>query len=160
MREADVAIRMHAPKQPDLVQRHLLTIRWQVVASPDYLKRSGTPQRGEDLDQHRLVLFGNYHPPVPDINWLGDIDRRPGSPRRAVLEVNNLQAMLQAVRAGVGVGALPDYMVANADGLVRLLQEINSPKVDVFFVYPEELRNSKRVAVFRDFLLARLAELA
>jgi DNA-binding transcriptional LysR family regulator len=49
-------------------------------------------------------------------------------------------------------------MVDNTD-LVRILPELKGPKVDVFFVYPEELRNSKRVAVFRDFLLARLAEL-
>ena len=41
----------------------------------------------------------------------------------------------------------------------HLLADIKAPKVDVYFVYPEELRNSKRVAVFRDFLLARLAEM-
>jgi DNA-binding transcriptional LysR family regulator len=49
-------------------------------------------------------------------------------------------------------------MAGNQD-LVTILPEVKQPKVDVFFVYPEELRNSKRVAVFRDFLLARLAEL-
>ena len=70
MREADVAIRMHPPKQPDLVQRHLMSMEWHVVASPDYLKREGTPTRAEDLDNHKLVLFGDYRPPVPDINWL------------------------------------------------------------------------------------------
>src|SRR5271155_3423049 len=48
MREADVAIRMHPPKQPDLVQRHLLTIEWQVCASPEYLKKFGTPTKAED----------------------------------------------------------------------------------------------------------------
>jgi DNA-binding transcriptional LysR family regulator len=42
---------------------------------------------------------------------------------------------------------------------VHILTDLKGPKVDVFFVYPEELRNSKRVAVFRDFLLARLAEM-
>ena len=46
----------------------------------------------------------------------------------------------------------------NAD-LVRILADLKSPQVGVYFVYPEELRNSKRVAVFRDFLLARLAEI-
>ena len=159
MREADVAIRMHPPKQPDLVQRHLMNLHYQVVASPDYLKAHGVPQRAEDLDGHKLVLFGDYKPPVPDINWLAEAGRRPGSPRRAVLEVNSLAAMREAVLSGMGVAALMDYMVAETDGLVKLLPELKSPKVDVYFVYPEELRNSKRVAVFRDFLLARLAEL-
>jgi len=63
-----------------------------------------------------------------------------------------------AVRSGLGLAAVPDYMAAENDGLVRVLPDIRAPKVDVYFVYPEELRNSKRVAVFRDFLLARLAE--
>jgi DNA-binding transcriptional LysR family regulator len=159
MREADVAIRMHAPKQPDLIQRHLLSMQWVVVASEAYLKRMGTPQRPEDLDDHHLILFGEYRPPVPDVNWLAEAGRRAGSPRRALLEVNNIQAMLQAIRSGLGIGAIPDYMVADDTELARLLPDLKSPKVDVYFVYPEELRNSKLIAVFRDFLLARLAEM-
>ena len=159
MREADVAIRMHAPKQPDLVQRHLMQLTWLVVASPDYLKENGTPARPEDLDNHKLILFGDYRPPVADINWLAEAGRRAGSPRRPLLEVNSLHAMWLAIRSGMGIGVLPDWMTEELDGLVRLLPELKSPKVDVFFVYPEELRNSKRVAVFRDFLLARLQEM-
>ena len=158
MREADVAIRMHPPKQPDLVQRHLMTIEWHVCASPAYLQKHGTPMKAEDMDNHKLVLFGEYRPPVPDINWLGEIGRRPGSPRRGLLEVNSLRAMLQAVKSGVGIAAVPDYMHADSEGLVQILGDLKAPKVDVFFVYPEELRNSKRVAVFRDFLLAKLAQ--
>ncbi|HEY0205842.1 MAG TPA: LysR family transcriptional regulator [Acetobacteraceae bacterium] len=159
MREADVAIRMHAPKQPDLVQRHLMQIHWVVVAHPDYLARAGTPARPEDLDDHKLILFGDYRPPVADINWLAEAGRRAGSPRRALLEVNSMHAMAMAIRSGLGIGVLPDWMTGELDGLVRLLPEMKAPKVEVFFVYPEELRNSKRVAVFRDFLLARLQEL-
>lgn len=158
MREADVAIRMHAPKQPDLVQRHLMHLTWVTVASPEYVQKHGTPQRPEELDDHKLILFGNHNPPVADINWLAEAGRR-GQPRRALLEVNSLHAMSLAIRSGLGIGALPDWMGSELDGLVRLLPDLKSPKVDVYFVYPEELRNSKRVAVFRDFLLARLQEL-
>ncbi len=159
MREADVAIRMHPPKQPDLVQRHLMTIEWHLYASSEYLKRHGVPQRAEDLDAHKLVLFGDYRPPVPDINWLAEVGRRPGNPRRASLEVNNAQAVVLAIRSGLGIGAVSDFLMPEVEDLVRVLPDLKSPKVDVFFVYPEELRNSKRVAVFRDFLLARLAEM-
>jgi DNA-binding transcriptional LysR family regulator len=159
MREADVAIRMHPPKQPDLVQRHLMAMNWHICASPDYLKRHGVPQRAEDLDAHRLILFGQHHPPVPEVNWLAEAGRRSGNPRRAVLEVNSMYAMLLAIRSGTGIGALPDFTVTENPDLVQVLTELKGPKVDVFFVYPEELRNSKRVAVFRDFLLARLAEM-
>jgi DNA-binding transcriptional LysR family regulator len=160
MREADVAIRMHPPKQPDLVQRHLMTIQWSICASPSYLTKYGTPSRPEELDAHRLILFGDYRPPVSDINWLAEAGRRAGSPRRALLEVNSLHAILLAIQSGVGIGAIPDYMANETPGLTRILPELKAPKVDVYFVYPEELRNSKRVSVFRDFLLARLAEMA
>ena len=160
MREADVAIRMHPPKQPDLVQRHLMTMEWHICAAAEYLRKHGTPQKPEDLDNHRIVLFGDYRPPVADINWLAELGRRPGNPRRALLEVNSLQAMVMAARAGVGIAALPDYMAAEEEAhrMMRVLPEVKAPKVDVYFVYPEELRTSKRVAVFRDFLLARLAQ--
>ena len=159
MREADVAIRMHAPKQPDLVQRHLMQLHWLVVAHPDYLARAGTPTRPEELDDHKLILFGDYRPPVADINFLAEAGRRAGQPRRALLEVNSLHAMAMAIRSGMGIGVLPDWMTGELDGLVRLLPDMKAPKVDVYFVYPEELRNSKRVSVFRDFLLARLQEI-
>jgi DNA-binding transcriptional LysR family regulator len=159
MREADVAIRMRPPKQPDLVQRHLMTLQWMICASPEYLKKHGVPQRAEDLDAHRLLLFGPHHPPVQEVNWLADAGRRPGNPRRALLEVNSFHAQLLAIRSGLGIGALPDYVMAENPDLVHVLTDMKGPKVDVFFVYPEELRNSKRVAVFRDFLLARLAEM-
>ena len=158
MREADVAIRMHPPKQPDLIQRHLMEIEWVVCAAPSYIAKHGTPTTVEELDNHKLVLFGDYHAPVADINWLAEAGRRPGSPRRAVLEVNNLQSMVTTIKSGLGIGSLPNWMGSDMDGLVRLLPEARRPKVDCFFVYPEELRNSKRVAVFRDFLLARLHE--
>ena len=60
------------------------------------------------------------------------------------------------IRSGLGIGALPDFMLGEDDQFVRLLADVKAPKVDVYFVYPEELRNSKRVAVFRDFLLSEL----
>ena len=159
MREADVAIRMHPPKQPDLVQRHLMTMQWHICAAPEYLKKHGVPQRAEDLDAHRLILFGQHHPPVQEVNWLAEAGRRPGAPRRALLEVNSIHAIMLAIRSGLGIGALPDWVMAENPDLMQVLTDLKGPKVDVFFVYPEELRNSKRVAVFRDFLLARLAEM-
>jgi DNA-binding transcriptional LysR family regulator len=149
---------MHPPRQPDLVQRHLGEIRSQIWASPEYLKTHGTPEKVEDLDNHKLILFGDRKPPVVDVNWLAEVGRRDGTPRRGVLEVNSLQAMLVCIRAGIGIGAVPDYLVQDGAGLVNLLPEVKKPANDMYFVYPEELRNSKRVSVFRDFLVNSIAE--
>jgi DNA-binding transcriptional LysR family regulator len=95
---------------------------------------------------------------VPDINWVLDAGRRQGITRRPVLEINSIYGLLLAVKSGLGIAAIPNYMVEETQGLVRVLPDIKAPKVEAYFVYPEELRNSKRVSVFRDFLLAQLAE--
>ena len=49
----------------------------------------------------QLILFGNHHPPVADVNWLAEVGRRPGGPRRALLEVNSAHAMMLAIRSGL-----------------------------------------------------------
>jgi len=156
MREADVAIRMHPPKQPDLIQRHLASFGWRVCAAPEYLKRAGLPGRAEELDTHRLVVWGEHHPPIEEVNWLAEVGRRAGTPRRALVEVNSLTGMLLAVKSGLGIAAIPDYVGAELSGLVTVLPELKQPRLDAYFVYPEEMRHSKRVSVFRDFLVAEL----
>jgi DNA-binding transcriptional LysR family regulator len=159
MREADVAIRMSPPRQPDLVQRHLMTVRYYVYASPEYLKRFGTPQKPEDLDKHRLVVYGqDARPPVRNVNWLWEAGGRPGHERRPIFIVNNTNAILRAVQSGLGVASLPDFMAAETADLIRVLPEVSGPEVEAYFVYPEELRSSKRIAVFRDFLVRKVAE--
>jgi DNA-binding transcriptional LysR family regulator len=159
MREADVAIRMSAPRQPDLVQRHLLTVRYHIYAAPEYLKKYGVPQKAEELDRHRVIIYGTEaRPPTRNTNWLLEAGVRPGSERRPILSVNNTLAIFRAVASGLGIAALPDYMAHEAADLVRVLPDLAGPEVEAYFVYPEELRSSKRIAVFRDFLLRKVAE--
>ncbi|BCI67986.1 LysR family transcriptional regulator [Acetobacter aceti] len=156
MREADVAVRMHAPRQPDLIQRHLADFPLSVFASPRYIEQFGQPSSLEDLANHSLVAFGGYHPPVPHVNWLLEAGMPEGARRTARLEVNSMVAMADAISAGLGIGSVPDYAVAEYPDLIKVLPNVEPPKVEAFFVYPEELRSSKRVAVFRDFLTSEL----
>jgi len=160
MREADVAIRMSPPRQPDLIQRHLVSVQVHIYASPEYIKKYGMPQRPEDLDNHRLIVYGeDARPPVPGVNWLIEAGGKPGHDRRPILTVNNTYGMLRAVMSGLGIAAFPDF-VANEHqtALVRMLPELSGPPNEAYFVYPEELRSSKRISVFRDFLLRKVAE--
>jgi DNA-binding transcriptional LysR family regulator len=159
MREADVAIRMSPPRQPDLIQRHLVSVQVHIYASPDYLKKYGTPQRPEELDNHRLIVYGeDSRPPVPGVNWLVDAGAKPGHDRRPILTVNNTYGMLRAVMSGLGLASLPDFVALENNSLVRVLPELAGPPNEAYFVYPEELRASKRISVFRDFLLRKVAE--
>ena len=159
MRQADVAIRMMPPRQPDLIQRHLMTMRYHVFAAPEYLKEHGMPKTPEDLDNHRIVVFGDdVRPPVPNLNWLLEAGTKPSRKRQAALKVNSTYAIFRAVQSGLGLGALPDYMSRESGNLVEVLPELRGPTVDTFFVYAEELRHSKRIGVFRDYLVRRIAE--
>jgi DNA-binding transcriptional LysR family regulator len=159
MREADVAIRMAPPRQPDLIQRHLVSVQVHVYAGADYVKKHGVPQKPEDLDKHRLIVYGeDARPPVQNVNWLLDAGTRPGQERKPILTVNNFYGMLRAVVSGLGISALPDFMANETSDLVRVLPELTGPPVEAYFVYPEELRSSKRISVFRDFLLRKVAE--
>ena len=158
MREADIAIRMHEPVQGDLVKRKLVKVHRHIYASPEYLSRNGTPTTIEDLANHRLVVYGEKAPTVlADVNWLLTLGgkgrgRRP----RPTLKVNNIYSTLLAVESGVGIAGLPDYMVQGHSRVTRIIPEVEGPEFDTFFVYPEELRHSKRVAIFRDFLVRKV----
>jgi DNA-binding transcriptional LysR family regulator len=155
MRQADVAIRLRAPTQPDLIQRKLFTVHFHVFASPAYLKRFGQPKTVDDIDQHRIIVFGENAPTyLKDMNWLCSAGREPGSPRSATLSVNNVVAIRRAVEKGIGIAMLPDYIIPMDTQLIRILTDHEVPSFDCFFVYPEELRDSARVTVFRDFLIA------
>jgi DNA-binding transcriptional LysR family regulator len=159
MREADAAIRMIPSRQPDLIQRHLQTMHYHVYAAPAYLKERGTPATPEDLDDHRLVVYGeDATPPVPvsKLNWLLDVGTKDGKRRQPVLRVNSIFGIFRAVQSGLGIGALPEYIGREAENLVEILPGIRGPSTDVYFVYPEELRKSKRIAVLRDFLVAKM----
>ncbi len=159
MREADVAIRMAPPRQPELIQRHLMTVHMHVYAAPSYIKRYGLPKSPEDLEQHKVIVYGEEtKPPVPDVNWLLKLGMKGDGLRRPNLTVNNVYAIQRAAQAGLGLAALPEFMVQGTSNLVRVMPDIEGPRIDAYFVYPEELRNSKRIQVFRDFLLRKVAE--
>jgi DNA-binding transcriptional LysR family regulator len=159
MREADVAIRMAPPRQPELIQRHLMTVHLNIYAAPAYIKRYGLPKTVEELDNHKVIVYGEAtRPPVPDTNILMRLGVKGDERRRPSLTVNNVYAIQRAAEAGLGLAALPEFMVQGSSNLVRVLPEVEGPRIDAYFVYPEELRNSKRIQVFRDFLLRKVAE--
>jgi DNA-binding transcriptional LysR family regulator len=161
MRQADVALRLTPPTQGDLIQRRLMTMRYHVFAAPEYLQAHGTPQVPEDLDHHRLIVFGeDARPPLPNLNWLLDVGAPDGVRRKAFLRVNSTYGILRAVESGIGIGALPHYLNEEAGRLVRILPQVSGQDVDLYFVYPEELRHSHRIALFRDFILHKVEELA
>jgi DNA-binding transcriptional LysR family regulator len=155
-READVAIRFHAPHQSDLIQRPLAVVRYSLCASPEYLAKHGAPATVEELDQHRLVAYGALAPnPIRSVNWILEVGHS-GPPRVPILTVNNIFGLLQAAEAGIGIAALPSYLIHFSGRVQTVLPDVQGPVFQTYFVYPSELRRSVRVGVLRDFLVERM----
>lgn len=160
MREADAAIRLYKPEQPDLVQRQLTSIHFHICASKDYLKKNGSPKTVKDLKNHTLIGYPENVPaPFADPNWLfrmAEIDSETVGAKTIMM--NSMAGIFEAVKAGAGIAALPDYMIAENKDVTAILENATRAPVDVYFVYPEERRHSKRIGIFKDFLLKTVSE--
>lgn len=154
MREADVAIRMKEPNQQDLIRRRLLNIRMRLYATPEYLAKAGTPQTIQDIASHRLICQSPETPQVSSGAVL--VQTLLAQNMTSMLMVNNYFGVLQGVLNHVGIGVLPDYLDSDFPSLTRVLPNVESGEVPVFLAFPEELRTSRRVSAFRDFVLEEI----
>ena len=154
MREADVAIRMKEPSQADLVRKRLMNIRMRLYASPEYIAKHGMPERIEDISKHRLICQNPRSAQVA--SGLALVQRLMTYNVSSMLTVNNYFGVLQSVIHGLGIGMLPDYSAQDLRSVIRVLPDVESVEVPVYLAYPEELRQSKRIAAFRDFVEAEI----
>jgi DNA-binding transcriptional LysR family regulator len=150
MREADVAIRMKEPSQADLVRKKLMTVRMRLYASQTYLDKVGGFDGIENIGRHRLICQSPSAFQVAAGATL--VGHLLSYDKPNLLHVNNYFGVLQAVLSDLGIGVLPDYVIENFPTLVRVLPEVESGAVPVYLAYPEELRQSRRIMAFRDFV--------
>ncbi|MBL9046578.1 MAG: LysR family transcriptional regulator [Tabrizicola sp.] len=154
MREADVAIRMKEPSQADLIRKRLMNIKMQLFATPEYLASHGTPETMDDFSSHRLICqHAGTAQVAAGANLVADLMTHDIP---STLTVNNYFGVLQGVLNHLGIGVLPDYLLDDFPGLIRVLPHVESGEVPVFLAYPEELRHSKRVGAFRDFVVEEI----
>ncbi len=117
---------------------------------PNISNRTARPKRLTIIADHRLICQN------PDSAQVGAgatlVQELMTHDCRSLLTVNNYFGVLQGVLHNLGIGVLPDYLTQDFPNLVRVLPEVESDEVPVFLAYPEELRHSKRIAAFRDFV--------
>ena len=139
MREADVAIRMKEPSQADLIRKRLMSVRMRLYATPDYIAEHGAPDQIEDIGQHRLICqntiqrSGRAGARLVQHLLTYDVTSR--------LTVNNYFGVLQAVINNLGIGVLPDYIIEEEPNLVRVLPDVESGEVPVFWPIPKNFAN-------------------
>jgi DNA-binding transcriptional LysR family regulator len=156
MRAADVAIWLNEPAQTDLIRRPLATIKVKAYASTNYIRRFGAPQTLAELDRHRILSYsGQPQEFLAAIGWLETAGRDGKPPRVPSLRANSVVTLKYAVQSGIGIGMIPDYMTDEETDIVSVLTDVSPPTLPILFVYPEELKTSKKVQVLRDYLAAQ-----
>ena len=156
-RQADIGIFMRRPKQLNYIQKKLIDINYHIYGSNAYLEKFGMPKTVNDLNKHKFISFGRGTPsPVYNPDWAIKIGMKDSKKRKSVMKVNSVMGLLLAVESGVGLAALPDYLVVQSKNLIKVLPKIEGPITEAHFVYPQSLKNVARVQAFRNFLYLSL----
>jgi DNA-binding transcriptional LysR family regulator len=122
----------------------------RLYASPRYLAAHGMPDTLDDFANHRLISQNATSAQVSAGAIL--VRTLMSYEIGSTLTVNNYFGVLQGVIHDLGIGVLPDYLTQDFPELVRVVPDVESNEVPVFLAYPEELRQSKRIEAFRDFV--------
>ena len=158
-RQADIGIFMRRPKKLNYIQRKLIDINYHIYGSSKYLEKYGMPKTLNDLSKHKFISFGKGAPsPVYNPDWALKVGMKDNIKRKPIMKVNSVMGLLLAVESGVGLAALPDYLVFQSRNLLKVLPKVEGPITEAHFVYPESLRNVARVKSFRNFLYSKISE--
>ncbi len=157
MREADIGITALITNGQDLIHTEPISYRFRIYASRTYLEKYGTPKKPEDLDHHRLIVFGKEMPHIySNLDWLLKVGAQ--KQRVPYLVINSGQAIYEATRSGLGISGLHKYMVGDDPEMVEILPDILGTIAYRYIVYPFHLAKVKRIQVFVDFLLKKMQE--
>ena len=153
-READIAVRMVPPAQAELVAKRIGKVTLGVYAHRDYLKRAGTPREPTDLLAHALLGDDKND----DIARSFAAQGYPVSREQFCLRTDDLMAYWQAVRSGVGIGFVSDYVARTDPQVIALLPMLKIPALPVWLAVHREIRTSKRIRAVYDFLAQAVPE--
>jgi len=153
--EADIAVRMVATNQPDLISRKIGETGWSLYAAESYVRRSGIPVSATDLAGHDLIDFDEAMAGTPGAEWL----RQHGRGARVVLRGNSIISVLNAAVAGMGVAGLP-CIFADAEPDLRRLTAATIGSRDVWLVYHPTVGRIARVRAVIDFVIRFVDERA
>ena len=158
-RQADVGIWMRRPKQLNYIQKKFVDFNYHIYGSNEYLEKNGYPKTLKDLNNHKFITYGKGAPsPVYNPDWVLKLGTKDGKKRKSIMKVNSVYGLLLAVQSGVGLAALPDYIVYNVPNLTKVLPSETGKPTETHFVYPSSLKNNARLTAFRNFIFSKVNE--
>ncbi|MDO8370492.1 MAG: LysR family transcriptional regulator [Polaromonas sp.] len=147
-READIALRMVQPDQASLVVKRIAKVTLGTYAHRDYLRRRGTPKNPQDLLNHELVGSDRDEAILKGMAGFG----LPVTREAFAFRCDDLIAYWEAVRAGLGIGFIADYLAATDRDVVAVLPMIKVPPLPIWLTVHREIRTSRRIRAVYDFL--------
>jgi DNA-binding transcriptional LysR family regulator len=147
-READIAIRMVQPDQSSLIAKRIGKVTLGVYAHRDYLQRRGSPQHASDLLEHTLIGSDRNEDILRGFAAMG----YPLTREYFAFRSDDFLACWQALRSGVGIGFVADYLARTDTRIVRLLPSLKITPVPMWLAVHREIRTSKRIRAVYDFL--------
>lgn len=155
--DADVAIGPLIANAPDLVQEYLMSYPLKLYASRGYIENFGLPKSAEELDNHRLIIFSTLRKSfLGNVDWHLNLGCAPGVSRKPFLQVNSSLALTKAAKQGLGIISMnPNF--PGVENLVEILPEIVGHRVDIYFSYNRNLKSSRRIKAFQEYLLQNVS---
>lgn len=157
----DLAIRITHPKDSNLIARKLADNHVKIVASPRYLEKYGSPQSIQDLKTHRCVVYSAEgvlvdHWQYYEKNTVNTVQVRP------VYLTNDGRALLDAMKAGVGIGLLATFMIGEAfskEELIPLLPDVRLvPYSPIYAMYPSREHLPPKTEIFLKYIKNYMAQ--
>jgi len=153
-REVDMAVLPKRPQRGQLTTRRLVDADMGLFASPAYLAAHAPITGLEDLADHRLVGFARDTLSKAQLDhWMKLLPRAVTHSR-----MSGISMQARAVANGAGVGLLPCFMAPDATQLERVLSEQTLPKQSFWLVVREDVRHSRRIEVFVQWLTKQIHE--
>ncbi|MEM8499708.1 MAG: LysR family transcriptional regulator [Pseudomonadota bacterium] len=143
-READLAIRLASPVQETLITKRLATITTSLYASKDYF--SDNQPSVDTMKNQRFVLYDDHFGDIPEVLWA----REHGFPGRASMQSSSTLAMLEAVKQGIGVGLLPDFLARKHD--LKRVDFPTPPARSLWLVLHRDVRKEPKVVKVRNWI--------
>jgi len=161
LNEVDVSIRPYDSITPDLTQKHLFTMKAKLFASRSYIEKYGEPKNVDDLDHHRLLT--RIQPEMhlySDIEWPLRVGRPQNNKRQAYFSSNSTESLYRLAKRGYGIfeGYYGMSIWDNAN-LINILPELEGPCYKFYFIYPNHLRQSRKIKAFEKHLMNHFTHL-
>jgi DNA-binding transcriptional LysR family regulator len=152
--EADIALRS-GDTDEELVGRTIAESVWSIFASYDYINGHGAPQKLEDLNAHKLVVFDAAKVPHRSVQWFKEV-----APNATIVSTHtSVLGLIAGIKSGLGLGAIPKVLGDREADLVCVIEKVPALLRPWRILTHPDLRQVPRIAAFFDFIVASKEDL-